>query len=310
VPTLEGLLAGPHEVVAVVSQPDRPRGRGRRLAASPVSLCAQRAGVPLLRPESGGGAKDPALMEALRSFAPDIGVVVAFGQFLPRSVRELPKRGYLINAHASLLPKYRGAAPIARAVLAGETRTGISVMRVERQMDAGPVALVRELEIGADENTGQLEPRMAKLAAEAIAEALSQIAAGTIEFVEQDHAAATEAPKLSREDGRLDWSEGSEALVRRIRALSPSPGAFTSSNGELLRIHSARRCDSCPTDPAAPTAPGTVGLHDDPPLTIATGDGFIAPLIVQRAGGRALAIDAFLRGRALPDGVRLGEVDG
>lgn len=301
--------------MAVVSQPDRPRGRGRRVAPSPVSLCAQREGVPLLRPERSGGAKDPVLMATLRSFAPDLGVVVAFGQFLPRQIRRLPKLGYLINAHASLLPKYRGAAPIAHAILHGESRIGISVMRVEREMDAGPVALVRELEVGADQNTGQVEERMGKLAARAIAEALEQIAKAKVRFVEQDHAAASEAPKLTREDGRLDWSEGSEALLRRIRALSPNPGAFTTLNGEPLRIHAALRgspqLPSEPGEAGAPSAavPGTVLLQRDPPLLIATGDGFLAPQLVQRAGGRVLAIDAFLRGRAVPDGTRLGEVE-
>jgi methionyl-tRNA formyltransferase len=272
------------------------------MAPSPVSLCAQREGLPLLRPETSGGAKDPALMEALASFEADIGVVVAFGQFLPRVVRELPKQGYLINAHASLLPKYRGAAPIARAILAGERRTGISVMRVEREMDAGPVALVRELEIGETETTGELELRMAELAASAIEEALEQIADGSVEFSEQDHAAATHAAKLGREDGRLDWSCGSEALLRRIRALSPSPGAFTTWKGEPLRIHSAERCEG-----AHFAEPGCVVIQQDPVLAIATGDGFITPLRVQRPGGRAMEIGAFLRGRSVRDGERLGE---
>ena len=159
-PTLEALLAGPHPVVGVVSQPDRPQGRGRKPKPSPVSSVALRANVPLLRPERVG---DPAVVAELRGLAPDLGVVVAFGQFLPKAIRELPRLGYLINAHASLLPKYRGAAPIQRAILAGELATGVSVMRVEREMDAGPVALVRELAIGPEETGGELAQRIAAL---------------------------------------------------------------------------------------------------------------------------------------------------
>lgn len=308
VPTLERILSGPHEVVAVVSQPDRPRGRGRRVSPSPVSQCAQRAGVALLRPEKSGGARDPGVMQALERSRPDLGVVVAFGQFLPKQVRELPKRGYLINAHASLLPKYRGAAPIARAILEGETRTGISIMRVEREMDAGPVALVRELEIGAEENTGELEARLGELAADAIAEALEQIAQDAIHFEEQEHVRATDAPKLAREDARIDWSAPREDVLRRIRAFAPSPCAFTTLGGEVLRIHRAAACPSPAPPDAAALAPGTAVLNHHPPLAIATADGFIAPQIVQRAGGKALAIDAFLRGRPVPGGTRLGEV--
>jgi methionyl-tRNA formyltransferase len=274
-----------------------------------VSQCAQREGIALLRPEHSGGAKDPTLLESLRRLAPDLGVVVAFGQFLPRQLRELPGLGYLINAHASLLPSYRGAAPIAHAILEGEQKTGISVMRVEREMDAGPVSLTRELEIGPEENAGELGERLAPLAADAIEAALDEISRGVIRWTEQDHSQASEAPKLSREDGRLDWHEESDALLRRIRALAPAPGAFTTLDGEVLRIHSATLAPALLAgEPATGTAaPGTVLLRSSPPMAIATGDGWIAPLRVQRPGGRALAIDAFLRGRPIPEGARLCE---
>ncbi|RIK91571.1 MAG: methionyl-tRNA formyltransferase, partial [Proteobacteria bacterium] len=211
-PTLERLLAGPHPVVAVVTQPDRPRGRGRKLSPSPVAACAQRAGVPVLRPEKVG---EPAVADALRAYAPDLGVVVAFGQFLPRRIRELPRLGYLINAHASLLPRHRGAAPIAHAILAGDAETGISVMRVDREMDAGPTAVVRSTPIGVAETTGELEPRLAALAADAIEEAVALAAAGRIAWTPQDDARATFAPKLGPDDARLDWREPAAALARR-----------------------------------------------------------------------------------------------
>jgi methionyl-tRNA formyltransferase len=294
-PTLERLLAGPHPVVGVVSQPDRPRGRGRRRAPSPVSLLAQRAGLPLLRPERVAEAE-----AELRGLAPDLGVVVAFGQFLPRRIRELPRLGYLINGHASLLPRHRGAAPIAHAILAGDARTGVCVMRVEREMDAGPVALARELTIGSAESCGELTQRLAALSADAIAEVVEQIAQGRARFTPQPATGATLAPRLTAADARLDFGASAAALVLRVRALAPEPGAATQVEGERLRILAAR-AEPGPVD----AAPGTLRRGSDPLLRIATGEGWLVPLVVQRAGGRALPIDAFLRGRPLRDGTRL-----
>jgi len=301
VPSLERLRAGPHEVVAVVSQPDRPRGRGRRPSPSPVAACALAAGLPLLRPERVG---DDATVDALRALAPDVGVVVAFGQFLPRRVRELPRRGFLVNAHASVLPRHRGAAPIARAILAGDTETGISVMRVEREMDAGPVALVRRLAIGPEETTGELEERLAALAAEALSEALDAIAADRAVWTEQDAAAATLAPKLAREDGLLDFTEPAEALARRVRALAPRPGAVAELGGERLRVLGARAEPGPVADP-----PGTVRFHGGA-LRIATAAGWLVPTRLQRAGGRALETAEFLRGHPIAEGARLARAAG
>jgi methionyl-tRNA formyltransferase len=283
--------------VAVVSQPDRPRGRGRQTSPSPVAERALRAGAQLLRPAS---AADPAFAAELAATAPDLGVVVAFGQFLPKRVRELPRLGYLLNAHASLLPKLRGAAPIARAILAGERETGISVMRVEREMDAGAVALVRRTPIGPDETAGELGERLAALAADAIAEAVERASAGTLAWTPQDAAAATLAPKLERADCALDFREPAAALVRRVRALAPEPGAATELDGEPLRVLAAR---ARPGPADAP--PGSVRIADGA-LRIATGDGWLEPLVLQRAGKRALPVAEFLRGRPIPDGARLG----
>ena len=300
VPTLERLVAGPHDVVCVVSQPDRPRGRGRKADPSPVSQVALREEIPLLRPEKVG---EPEVVEAIRSHDPDLGVVVAFGQFLTKRVREAPRMGYLINGHASLLPKHRGAAPIARAILAGDTVTGTSVMRVEREMDAGAVALVRELPIGPDETAGELTARMAELTAGAIADGLDAIADGSATWTEQDHDAATLAPKLDKREAELDWSLPAETLALHVRAFSPAPGAWTRHGDETLRILRAR-CE--PGACGAP--PGTVRRTDDAaaPLRIATADGWLVPLEIQRAGKKPLPVDAYLRGRDLPDGERLG----
>jgi len=298
VPTLARLLAGPHEVVVVVSQPDRPRGRGRSVHPSPVSKLAQEAGLPLLRPEQVGA---PEVVQALRDAAPDLGVVVAFGQFLPKPVRELPTRGYLINAHASLLPRHRGAAPIAHALLAGDRTTGICVMRVEKEMDAGPVALVKSVEIDPGESCGELTERLAGLAADAVALALEGIAADQVQWQEQEHAAATLAPKLERADCWLDWSEPAATLANRVRALSPAPGARTLLEGATLLLLGAQ-AEPGKTD----RPPGRAHVAPGQPLRIATGAGWLVPLQLQRAGGKPLPADAFLRGRPIPDGAQLG----
>lgn len=299
-PTLERLLAGPHPVVAIVTQPDRPRGRGRRLSPSPVAEVAERAGVPAWRTERAG---EPAFVERLRGLDADLGVVVAFGQFLPKAVRELPRAGFLLNAHASLLPRHRGAAPIAHAILAGDAESGISVMRVDREMDAGPVALVRRTPIGAEETAGELEERLAALAADAITEAVALHACGALVWRAQDASGATLAPKITVDDARLDWREPAAALARRVRAMAPRPGAWTSFQGERLRILGARALAGAGGD-----APGTARAGaGDPPLRIATGEGWLAPLLLQRAGGRPLPVADFQRGHGLPDGARLGD---
>ncbi len=296
VPTLARLVAGPHAVVATISQPDRPRGRGQKLSPSPVADLAARSGIPVLRPEQVG---EPACAETLRAFDADLGIVVAFGQFLPKRVRELPRCGYLINAHASLLPRHRGAAPIAHAILAGDLETGVSVMRVEREMDAGPSALVRRTPIGVSETTGELSERLAALAADAIAEAVDLIADGRLVWTPQDDAHATLAPKIAPADARLDWRDPAGTLARCVRAMAPRPGAFTTLQSERLRILAATalptRCDD---------APGTLRLGGGAPLRIATGEGWLAPRVLQRAGGKPLDVDVFLRGRPLADGAR------
>jgi methionyl-tRNA formyltransferase len=296
VPTLERLLAGPHRVAGVVSQPDRPRGRGRKLSASPVAERALAAGVPLLRPERVGEAD---VVTALRALAPDLGVVVAFGQFLPKAVRELPRLGYLINAHASLLPRHRGAAPIAHAILAGDAETGISVMRVEREMDAGAVCLVKRIPLRKDETTGSLEERLGALAAEAIAEAVDAIARGAARFTPQDAARATFAPKLGPDAAALDPALPADALARRVRAAAPRPGAALALRGEALRVLAAH-AEPGPAD----RAPGAVSRANGR-LRMATGDGWLVLERLQRAGGRVLAADEFLRGFDVPDGARL-----
>jgi methionyl-tRNA formyltransferase len=285
-------------VVEVVTQPDRARGRGRRLSPSPVAQVAARAGVACLQPESVG---DPACLAELRTRAPDLGVVVAYGQFLPKRVREAPRLGYCINAHASLLPKLRGAAPVAHAILAGETETGVSVMRVEREMDAGPVAAVVRTPIGPDEDAGELGARLAELAAGAIADAVDAIARGDVRWTPQDPSRASFAPKLGAADQELDWHRPAAELARRVRALAPRPGAATQWDGERLRILAARAVDA-----EVDRAPGTVHALERREIRVATGRGWLAPLVLQRPGARPLDVASFLRGHPIPDGARLG----
>ncbi len=264
-----------------------------------MATVAERASVPLLKPERVGA---PETVERLTALAPDLGVVVAFGQFLPRRVRELPTLGFLINAHASLLPRHRGAAPIAHAILAGDRETGVCAMRVEREMDTGPVAAVRRTPIGPEETTGELTERLALLAADVVEEAVSSAAAGTLSWTPQDPAAATLAPKLGPEDARLAFRDSAVDLVRRVRAFAPQPGAWTTWQGERLRVLAARALHE-PVD----RKPGTLRRDASTPLAVATGDGWLLPLVLQRAGGRPLEVDAFLRGRPLPDGASLGD---
>jgi methionyl-tRNA formyltransferase len=323
VPTLERLIAGPHEVVGVVSQPDRARGRGRKKSPSPVSAVALRDDIPLLRPENIG---DPDAVETLSTLRPDVGIVVAFGQFLPRKVRELPSCGYLINAHASLLPSYRGASPIAQAILDGESETGVSVMRIEREMDGGPVALMLRTPIEPRENTAELSNRLAELAAAAIEQTVEKIARGDIEWTAQDETRVTIAPKLEKSDGVLDLREGAQALACRIHALSPKPGGtltLVTGNSDSS-VESSRkapidatlkvsRADTLPfdesTQPTTRPRPGTIERDvrgsaeggsesgaEGVALRIATGEGWLVPLTLQREGGKALPIADFLRG--------------
>jgi len=255
-----------------------------------------REGLPLFRGERIGEAEALSWLDALSA---DLGVVVAYGQFIPKRIREAPSLGYLINGHASILPSHRGAAPIAGALLQGETRTGISVMRVDREMDAGPVALVRETAIGPVETAGELTKRLSELCAEAVSEAVELIASGGIVWKEQEHERATLAPKIERGDAELDWNEGADALVCRVRAMSPTPGAYSTLEATKLSILAARAEAG-----GADVLPGQVKYGSDGALRIATGDGWLIPLRVKRPGGKELPIDAYLRGKPISDGAR------
>jgi methionyl-tRNA formyltransferase len=286
-PTLHAILVR-HEVVAVVTQPDRPAGRGQRPQASPVKVVATEHGVPVLQPDR---LRDPGWPERLAEHAADVAVVVAFGQLLPRAVLDTPARGS-INVHASLLPRYRGAAPIAWAIIRGERETGITTFQMDPGMDTGPMLLQRATPIGPEETAGELAGRLAVLGADVLIETLDRL--GALTSHAQDSGAATLAPRLRKEDGILDWTEPALALAARVRGLNPWPGAMAQAPGGRLLIWRARAITGR-GEPGVLTAVG--GL-----LAVGTGAGLLEPLEVQPENRRAMDWDAYLRGARLAAG--------
>ena len=218
-PTLRALHDAGHTIELVVTQPDRPAGRGMNLAPPPVKVAAEQMGLPVFQPAK---IRDAESVERLRSLAPDFLIVVAYGQIIPRAVLDIPKLG-AINVHASLLPRWRGAAPVARAILAGDMETGVSIMKMDEQLDHGPVLAVRATPIEDGEDAAQLTRRLAGIGAQLLVETLASF--DDTRAVEQDHARATAAPKLTKEEGELDWSMDAREIDRRVRALQPWPGA-------------------------------------------------------------------------------------
>jgi methionyl-tRNA formyltransferase len=290
-PTLEALLRR-HEVVAVVTQPDRPAHRGQRLTPPPVKLRAEAAGLTVLQPPR---LRDPEWPERLRSFGADVGVVVAFGQLLSRAVLDAPRRGS-INVHASLLPRYRGAAPIAWAIMRGERDTGITTFLMDEGMDTGPILLTASTPIGPEETAGELAGRLATLGADVLVDTLARL--DTLTPTPQRHEEATLAPRLKKTDGILDWTRPARELTDRIRGCNPWPGASTATSGGPLRIWRAR-----PLAIAVSAVPGTLVAAGDT-LAVASGEGLVLPIEVQPESRRAVAWTEFLRGARLGAGAR------
>jgi methionyl-tRNA formyltransferase len=289
-PSLDAIAASRHRLVAALTQPDRPSGRGRHVAASPVKERALELGLPVLQPASlrNAGARD-----ALAAFEPDVMAVVAYGLLLPREILDLPRLGCL-NVHASLLPRWRGAAPVARAILAGDATTGVCIMRMEDGLDTGPVMLRRELAIGARENTGELEARLAREGAALLVEALDALAAGRASFRPQDPTRATHAPKLGKAEARLDWRETAVALERCVRALHPWPVAETRLDGVQLRVHEAEAVEA-----PAGAVPGTVLRAGADGIVVMTGVGALVLKRVQLPGRRVVKAAELANARPL-----------
>jgi methionyl-tRNA formyltransferase len=296
-PALRVLLASRHRVVGVLTQPDRPAGRGQQLRASPIKLLAAEHGVTVAQPPTLKTAEGRA---ELARWAPDLLVVVAYGLILPESVLALPRLG-CVNIHGSLLPRWRGAAPIQRAILAGDAETGVTIMQLDAGLDTGPMLLDRHRPIHSHDTAGDLHDALAELGAAALAEALEGILAGTLVARPQPAAGATYAPKLEKAEARLDWNTGVIELDRRVRAFNPWPMAETSFAGEPLKVLRARIADQ----PASDAAPGTLlGIAEDG-LRVACGEGVLAVRELQRAGKRPISARDFANAVRL-DGLRFG----
>jgi methionyl-tRNA formyltransferase len=297
VPALEAIVASRHRVVACYTQPDRPAGRGRELTASPVKQCALQHALPLEQPPTLRTADAAA---TLAGYAPDVMVVVAYGLLLPQSVLDVPVHGCL-NIHASLLPRWRGAAPIQRALEAGDTATGVSIMRMEAGLDTGPVMLTSTVRIGADDTAATLHDRLARSGATLIVAALERIAAGSAAYTPQDTTQVTYAKKLDKREAEIDWSAPAAVIERRVRAFVPWPVAQTRCDGAVLRIWRAHAVD---TDAAA--RPGTVLAADAAGIVVATGIGALVVDLAQLPGRKALPARELLNGLAVPAGTVLG----
>lgn len=298
VPSLEALAGAGHPIAAVITQPDRPAGRGGRLEAPPVKTAAQRLGLPVHQPEK---IRTPEFVEWLRSLAPEVMAVVGYGKIIPQNIIDIPPHG-IVNVHASLLPKYRGAAPIEWAIAQGETRTGVTTMRIDAGLDTGDILLQRETEIGPEETAVELRRRLAAMGAALLIETLQGLRQATISPRPQDHAQATSAPLLRKEDGRIDWRERAEQIANRVRAFVPWPGAYTWLRGKLLHLWRAR-----PAPTGAAGAPGSLRAFQQR-LWVACGSGTQLEILeLQLEGRRRLPAAEFLRGFQLAENESFGE---
>jgi methionyl-tRNA formyltransferase len=296
VPSLAALLDGADEVVGVVCQPDRPAGRGQRLHVPPVKELAEQRGVQVAQPHK---LRDGRAVEILHGWRPDLIVVAAYGRILPREILELPSLG-CINVHASLLPKYRGAAPIQWAILCGEAVTGVTIMRMNERMDEGDVLLQRSLEILPGETYGELQTRLATVGADALSAALGELRNGSLVATPQDDDAATSAPMIAKEDGRVDWTKSSEEIARKVCAYNPWPSTFTRLGHKLLKIHRAQALAE-----SSAGKPGTV-LALGETVRVAAGRGVVEIEELQLEGRKRLAAKEFARSGQLAVGTVLG----
>jgi methionyl-tRNA formyltransferase len=293
--TLQGLIDAGCNLVAVYTQPDRPKGRGKQLAAPPVKELALSNGIPVYQPAR---LRQPETVAELQALAPDLIVVVAYGQILPKSVLDIPRCG-CINVHASLLPKYRGAAPINKAIIDGATETGITTMYMDVGLDTGDMLVKKSLKIGPDETAGQVHHRLAALGRAAMEETLRRLCAGALQREPQDDSQSSYAPMMKKEDGRIDWHRSAVEIHNQIRGLDPWPGAYTTLNGELLKLAG--------TSPQSGEGglPGSIITADGSGVRIACGSGTLLVRVLQLAGRKRLAAADFLRGCALAPGMAL-----
>jgi methionyl-tRNA formyltransferase len=299
VPTLRTLIDSVHPVLALVSQPDRPKGRGHHVAATPTKEVAAAAGIPVLQPTK---LRDEAFLARIAELQPDLGIVAAYGRILPDALLSLPRLG-MINVHASLLPRYRGAAPVHRAVIAGDDRTGITIMRVVTELDAGPMLAAASRPVGPDETSVEVERHLADMGAALLLEVVNRMASESIGDTPQDNSLATYAPKLLKTESPIDWTLPARAIHNRVRGLQPWPMASTIIEGARCLIHrtaiTGRRTDA---------RPGSIVETGGDALAVAAGDGVILDVLtIQPEGRRAMSAREFASGRKLPAGALLGQ---
>jgi len=298
VPSLAALIRSGRDVAGVVTQPDRPKGRGRQAARPPVKVLAQSHGIAVYQPEK---VRDAAFLEVFRGIAPELVVVAAFGQILPKEILVCPKYG-CINVHPSLLPRCRGAAPIQWTLIRGETETGVTIMQMDEGVDSGGILLQEETPIGPEEDFGALHDRLSLMGAELLIGAVEAVESGKAVCTPQDPALATFAPRLKKEDGRIRWERSCREILNLIRGLSPVPGAYTCLNGKVLKIFSAA-ISECRHE----KVPGTAGPLAEEGLAVAAGDGHVLLRDVQLENKNRMPIGDFLRGCRLGPDARVGD---
>jgi len=298
VPALKALISGPDEVRGVVTQPDRPRGRGRKPLPSPVKVEAKKANIPVFQPEK---VRNPNFVEILKGLEPDLFVVCAFGQILPQRVLDIP-RIMPINIHGSLLPRYRGAAPIQWAILNGDQETGVTIMKMDAGMDTGPMLLKRTLPITSDTTFGELSSRMSELGADALMDALDLLERGELKETPQPQDGVTYAPPIKKEQLKIDWNKSAWEVHCQLRAFDPRPGAWTLMEGQRVRLFRPELSQ----EDAAGAQPGTVLYAGEKGLVVACQEGALLIREIQWPGKKRIAVADFLRGRKIRPGSRLG----
>lgn len=298
VESLNALVKAGHEVAAVITQPDRPKGRGNKLAFPEVKTRALELGLPVHQPLK---VKDDAFLELLRSYRPDVIVVVAYGRILPQAVLELPPHG-CINVHGSLLPEYRGAAPIQRAVWDGRQESGVTIMQMDQGMDTGDILLQGRIPITNEDTTGTMFTKLAVLGGNLLVETLAKLQQGTLKAQKQAEGQATYAARILKEDEMIDWNKSAQAIFCQIRALSPTPGAYTIWNGQRLKIWK-----SCPLSKETGKKPGTVIEIGKDYLRVQTGQGCLDLLELQPAGKKTMPAKAFCNGAGITEYICFGD---
>lgn len=298
VPSLEALIAENYHVVAVVTQPDRPKGRKKELTPPPVKVAAQKHNIPVFQPEK---LRDPEAVQTVLGLKPDLIVTAAYGQILPEEILKAPRLG-CINVHASLLPKYRGGAPIHRAIMDGEKETGVTIMYMVKALDAGDMIAQSAVPITERDHVGTMHDKLSRVGADLLKEVLPRLIRGEIQAVPQDESLATYAPNIRREDEKMDWTRSAEELARQVRGLHPWPVAFTLWKGKPFKIWWAE-----PSREPAEEAPGTVKRVKEDGIAVATGEGTLILKEVQPSGKKRMSVEEFVRGRQMEAGERLGD---